>query len=108
MEAYDYGISKLGTRKQVFIEDGAAISKITFNADPYLKRAKDLRSAQENMRWGEGKVVGVIPEPVLNYLYLNAQNEEDRQKASVRWLAANPAYITYPAYFKQRSMSVMT
>jgi hypothetical protein len=108
MESYDYGVSKLGTSKKVFIEDGMAISKITFNAAPYLKRAKDLRDAQENMRWGEGKVVGVIPEAVLNYLYQNSETEDERQKASIRWLSANPAYITYPAYFKPKTISVVT
>jgi hypothetical protein len=107
MEMFDYGVSKIGTQKKVFIEDGAAISRITFDAEPYLKRAKALREAQEGMRWGDGKVVGVVPDAVINYLYLNSQNEGERQKATIQWLSENPAYITYPAYFNQQRGRVL-
>lgn len=107
-QAINLGTNKVGVHSTVFIEDGAAIRKFTFDAEPYLKRAEELRKHQEGMTWGEGKIVGVVPEPVLNYINLNSKDRTEREAKSFRWLKANPRFITFTPYFEPKSASFLT
>lgn len=100
-QTIDYGVNRAGTHKQVIIEDGVAIEKTTFDVAPVLQEAKDLREAQEGKRWGEGRVVGKLPQSVLNHITHNIKDRTERDVYIMTWLRANPAFITYKPHFEK-------
>lgn len=96
----DEGFDQYGTRKQVTFEGDQAVTKLTFDAEPFLERAKAERIANEGKRWGEGvgTKVGSIPMAVYSqYLALPA---EERQMFLMKWLRENPAFVTFDKFLK--------
>jgi hypothetical protein len=107
-QVIDFGVNKVGTHKKVIIEDGTAVEKTTFDVAPLLQEAAQLRSDLEGKRWGEGRVVGKIPQSVLNHINQNIHNATERQLYVMNWLKSNPAFITYKPYFEKKSASFLT
>lgn len=96
----DEGFDPYGTRKQVTFEGDQAVTKLTFDAEPFLKSAHDERIANEGKRWGEGigTKVGSIPMAVYTQ-YLGLPVEE-RQLFLMKWLRENPAFVTFDKFLK--------
>ena len=96
----DEGVDNYGTRKQVTFEGDQVVTKLTFDAQPFLEQAKAERIQTEGQRWGEGvgTKVGTIPMAVYSqYLGLPA---EERQKFLRNWLRENPAFVTFDKFLK--------
>lgn len=106
-QVIDFGVNKVGTHKKVFIEDGVAIQKTTFDVAPVLKEAAQLRGDLEGKRWGEGRVVGKLPQSVLNHITNNIKDRTERDVYIMNWLRANPAFITYKPHFENKSNSFL-
>ena len=90
------------------IEDGVAVQKTTFDVEPVLKEAAELRDHQEGKRWGDGRVVGKLPQSVLAHIMNNIPNRVDRDVYVMNWLRQNPAFITYKPHFETKSASFLT
>lgn len=96
----DEGFDSYGTRKQVTFEGDQAVTKLTFDAEPFLEKAKAERTQTAGDRWGEGigTKVGSIPMAVYTQ-YLGLPVEE-RQMFLMKWLRENPAFVTFDKFLK--------
>lgn len=95
----DEGVDAYGTRKQVTFEGDQAVTKLSFDAQPFLESAKAERVATAGERWGDGRKVGTIPMAVYTQ-FLKIQGAEERQKYLRNWLLENPAFVTFDKFLK--------
>jgi hypothetical protein len=89
-----------GIRTEVHVEDGKTVFVKTYDAEPFLEEAAELRAQTRGDRWGEtGKHVGFIP---MAELATMMRRDGSFDKAEVRkWLQANPAFVTFERYLKK-------
>lgn len=96
----DEGLDPLtGVRTQYHFEGDQVVCQKTYDAEPYLKRAAEMRAANAGKKWGEGKHVGVIPPWELPNIEAIADPQE-REKAMKRFFRANPAFLAYEPFIK--------
>ena len=97
----DDGWHPYGVHKQVTFEGDQAITKLTYDAAPFLKMAHEERLATAGNRWGEGvgTKVGTMPMAVYGEM-MKIKGAEERQKFAHRWLLENPAFITFDKFGK--------
>lgn len=89
-----------GIRTELHEEDGKVVFKKTYDAEPFLEEAAELRSVTRGERWGEtGRHVGFIPMAELGQMM---RRDGSFDKAEVRkWLQSNPAFVTFERYLKR-------
>ena len=97
----DDGFHAHGVHKQVTFEGDQAITKLTYDAAPFLERAHAQRIATAGDRWGEGvgTKVGTMPMAVYGQM-MKIRGAEERAKFAHRWLLENPAFITFDKFAK--------
>ncbi len=98
----DEGLDPLtGVRTQYHFQGDQVVCQKTYDAEPYLKRAAEMRALNEAMGkgWGEGRHVGVIPPWALPDIEAIACPKE-REKATKAFFRANPAFLAYPAFIQ--------
>jgi hypothetical protein len=97
----DDGYHAYGVHKQVTFEGDQAVTKLTYDAQPFLERAHAQRAATDGDRWGEGMgtKVGEMPMAVYAEL-LKLKSAEERQKFAITWLKSNPAFVTFNKFLK--------
>ena len=90
-----------GVHKQVTFEGDQAITKLTYDAAPFLEQAHAQRIATAGDRWGEGvgTKVGTMPMAVYSQL-LKIKGAEARAAFAHGWLLSNPAFITFEKFGK--------
>lgn len=89
-----------GIRTEVHEEDGKLVFKKTYDAEPFLEEAAELRAVTRGERWGEvGRHVGYIPMAVLGQMM--RQDGSFDKKAVRKWLQKNPAFVTFEKYLKE-------
>ena len=89
-----------GIRTQLHFEGDSLITQKTFDAEPHLERARQMREAQEGQRWGEGKFVGHIP--AAFYAKICVIKNTDERRAAIRaFFAENPQFVGYTPYLKR-------
>ncbi len=93
------GYDVYGTHKQVTFEGDQVVTKLTYDAKPFIEQAKEERHITAGDRWGDGKKVGTIPMAVYAE-YLKIQGAEERKKYILRWLKENPAFVTFEKFLK--------
>jgi hypothetical protein len=95
----DDGYHAYGVHKQVTFEGDQAVTKLTYDAQPFIEAAKAERIATEGKRWGEGlgTKVGTMPMAVYSQ-FMKIQGAEERQKFILTWLRDNPAFITFDKF----------
>ena len=74
-----------------------AIQK-TYDAEPFLKRAAEMRAQTEGERWGDLRYVGTIPDAELATM-LRQDGGIDMVRVRA-WLSQNPALVTFSKYLK--------
>ncbi len=89
-----------GVRTQFHFEGDEIIVQKTYDAEPYLRKAQEMRERNEGKSWGEGKEVGVIPPWVYPEIQ-KLRDRRERSKAIKAFFRANPAFCAYPAYLKR-------
>ena len=58
----DEGVdAKTGIRTVYRFEGDQVTTEKVYDAEPYIKRAQEMRERNAGKRWGEGKEVGVLP-----------------------------------------------
>lgn len=88
-----------GIVTQVHEEDGKLVFQKTYDAEPFLEEAAELRAQTRGQRWGDvGRHVGYIPMAELaNFM----RRDGSFDKGEIRkWLKANPAFVTFEKYLK--------
>lgn len=73
--------------------DGKVQIVKSYDAEPFLKAAADMRAASEGERWGEMRHVGFIPPAELARFY--RQDGQLDKRRLIGWLKANPAMATF-------------
>lgn len=79
------------------IEGKVRIGK-TYDAEPFLATAAEMRADTEGERWGELRHVGFIPMAELSKFY--RQDGGFDHKRCMAWLKANPALCTFSKALK--------
>lgn len=88
-----------GIRSELHEEDGKLVFKKTYDAEPFLQHAAELRAQTRGQSWGEyGRKVGTIPMAELGQM-MRRDGSFDK-KAVRRWLQQNPAFVTFERYLK--------
>lgn len=95
----DEGYDRFGVHKEVIFEGDQAITKLTYDAEPFLEAAKAERNATAGERWGDGRKVGTMPMAVYNQV-LQIRGAEERQKFILKWLRENPHFVTFDKFLK--------
>jgi hypothetical protein len=72
------------TKWHMLLPDGTEVIKKVVDIGPTLDAAHDFRMAQQNQRWGEGKIVASIPTSML--FSGDLAKIKDDEKALRRWL----------------------
>lgn len=93
-----------GIRSELHEEDGKLVFKKTYDAEPFLRHAAELRAQTRGQRWGEyGQKIGVVPMAELAKM-MRQDGEIDGQamrKWMRNWLHNNPAFVTFDRYLKK-------
>lgn len=97
----DDGYHAYGVHKQVTFEGDQAITKLTYDAAPFLESAKRERAATSGDRWGEGvgTKVGTMPMAVYAQV-MQIKGDKERQAFVMTWLKSNPAFVTFDKFLK--------
>lgn len=96
--------AELGIRTKVHEEDNKLVFQKTFDAEPFLKEAAELRAVTAGDRWsggqyGVGKKVGTVPMAVLGTMFRQDGGlDTERLKT---WLRENPAFVTFDKFLKR-------
>lgn len=89
-----------GIRSELHEEDGKLVFKKTYDAEPFLDAAAELRAQTRGQSWGEmGRHVGFIPMAELGHM-MRRDGSFDK-KAVRQWLQQNPALVTFEKYLKK-------
>lgn len=82
-----------------FESDGGIVVQKTFDAAPHLKYAEEARIATQGKNWGEGRLVGHIPD--LYYAPIAAiKDRQEREKAVRLFFQQHPAFIMFERFGK--------
>ena len=93
--ANEYGISK-----DMRIEDGALVTRHTYDAQPMIEAAHQARVASSGKRWGDGQFVGVIPMAELTRINETYAGAQERKHQILCWLRDNPKFVTFDKFLK--------
>ena len=89
-----------GVRTRVhFDNDEQIIFEKSFDAEPHLKYAAEARRDTEGMSWGEGRMVGHIPDVYLAPI-LAIKDRKEREKAVKLFFQTNPAFVMFSKFLK--------
>ncbi len=95
----DEGVNhQTGVRTVYHFEGDQVVVQKQYDAEPYIKRAQEMRSRNEGLAWGSGKEVGVIP-PWAHEITL-IQDDAERVKAMRAFFRENPAFLAYDAFVR--------
>ena len=95
----DDGIHPYGIHRQVTFEGDQAVTKLTYDAEPFLEQAHAERALTAGDRWGDGRKVGTIPMAVYSE-FMKIKSPEARGIAVVNWLKTNPAFVSFDKFLK--------
>ena len=79
------------------LESRTVIEK-TYDAEPFIQTAAEMRAATEGQKWGEMRHVGFIPMAELGKMM--RQDGGIDQKRMIAYLKANPALATFSKVLK--------
>ncbi len=96
----DEGIDPVtGIRTIYRFEGDQVVCQRIYDAEPYLKRAQEMRERNASKRWGEGKEVGVLP-PWAASRIIPIEDDGERERATKEFFRQNPAFLAYEPYLK--------
>jgi hypothetical protein len=93
-----------GIRTELHEEDGKVVLKKTYDAEPFLEHAAEMRAQTRGDNWGPyGRKVGTIPMAELAKMMRHSADLSSAEfKKEVRtWLQTNPAFVTFDKYLKK-------
>lgn len=82
-----------------YIEDsGKTVIQKTYDAQPLLDRAAEMRARTEGERWGEMRYVGTIPDAELATM-MRQDGGIDKKRVNA-WLKRNPDLVAFSKFLK--------
>lgn len=97
----DEGTNAFGIRREITLEGDQAITKLSYDAEPLLEHAAEMRHLTASDRWGEGHFIGIVPMAELTRINETYQGAEERKRQMVLWLKANPKLVTFDKFLKK-------
>jgi hypothetical protein len=95
LQDYD---ADLGIKTTVHGLEGKTVIEKSYDAEPLLELAAEMRSATEGERWGEMRHVGFIPMAELSKFFRQDGGfDSARCKA---WIRENPRFATFSKVLK--------
>lgn len=88
-----------GIRTIYRFEGDQVVCQRIYDAEPYLKRAQEMRERNAGKAWGEGKEVGVLPPWVASRI-IPIEDDAERERLTKEFFRQNPAFLAYEAYIK--------
>lgn len=96
----DEGVNPLtGVRTIFHFEGDQVVAQKVYDAEPFIRRAQEMRLRNEGKRWGEGKEVGVLPPWVAHKINV-IEDSAERERAMKQFFRENPAFLAYDAFIK--------
>lgn len=96
----DEGVNDFGVRREIILEGDQAVTKLSYDAEPLIEHAAELRALTSGDRWGEGHFVGIVPMAEVTRINETYQGAEERKRQMVLWLKANPKLVTFEKFLK--------
>lgn len=97
----DEGTNAFGIRRKITLEGDQAITKLTYDAEPLLDHAAELRALTAYDSWGNGHFIGIVPMAEVTRINETYQGAEERKRQMVLWLKANPKLVTFEKFLKK-------
>lgn len=95
----DEGVNRYGYRTQMHFEGDYMIRQRTYDAEPLLQRAQQIREQTDGTRWGEGQFVGTLPmHEAVRILAIH--DDKERQKAIRLFFQENPMLCGNSKYLR--------
>lgn len=88
-----------GILEKTHFEGGDIIVEKTFDAAPHLEHARHAREATAGMNWGEGRMIGHIPD-VYYAPIMVIKDRAEREKAIMTFFRENPAFLMFDKALK--------
>ena len=97
----DDGVNEFGIQRQIILEGDQAVTKLTYDAQPFLEEAHARRVATAGDRWNDGQThVGFIPMAELTRITQTYRSAEERKVQIALWLKQNTAMVTFDKFLK--------
>lgn len=87
------------TTKAHFDGEDEIVIEHGFDAAPNVEYAKQARLDTQGKSWGDGKLIGHIPNMYL-YPILAIKDNKEREKAVLLFLRENPAFVMFDKALK--------
>lgn len=84
-------------RTQLHFEGDSLIVQKTFDAAPHLEYAANARRDTQGKNWGDGRMVGHIPD-IYYAPIMQIKDRKEREKAVRLFFQENPAFVMFDRY----------
>jgi hypothetical protein len=98
MSKIDLGFSRVGTHDTLIVEDDTMYQVSSFDAQPILDEAAELRAIRRGQRWGDITHVGFIPPAIMGHWARDGRLNDPR--AVREFLHKNPDFCTFEKFLK--------
>lgn len=88
----------IGVVSQVHEHDGKVTYQKTYDAEPFIEYAANMRQATSGEKWGEMRHVGTIP--MAELATMMRQDGTLVAERLYAWLKANPKLVTFEKFLK--------
>ena len=95
LQDFDY---QLGINTTLHVTENKVAIQKTYDAEPFLNVAADMRAATAGERWGDMRHVGFIPAAELGKFF--RQDGGFDKKRCLQWLKSNPYFCTFDKALK--------
>jgi hypothetical protein len=90
--------AELGIHTKVHKDERKVVFEKTYDAEPYLDYAKALREKTSGQGWGEGRIIGTVPEAVVSEFMRKGIKGKELAKELTAWVRANPKMICFDKF----------
>ncbi len=97
-QVYAENDTELGIQTRVHKDDSKVVIQKTYDAEPYLDYARALREKTQGQGWGEGRIIGTVPEAVVAGFMRDGIKGKELAKKLTEWVRANPAMICFDKF----------
>lgn len=87
-----------GVNTRVHDLDNKVVIEKSYDAQPFIESAAEMRAKTDGEKWGEMRYVGTIPMAELATML--RQDGTLDQKRAMAWLKANPQMVAFSKFLK--------
>jgi len=90
--------AQTGIQTKVYQDEQRTVIAKSYDAEPFLQTAAEMRAQTQGERWGEMRHVGFIPMAELSKM-MRQDGTIDRKRC-LEFLKQNPAFVTFSKVLK--------